>query len=311
MVSLWHGIGKKISLITIGGINMTTFNFSMWWQQRGMHEKFILAFVLVFVLQTLLPFLFDFNESVLIDWFSLSGAFALLFTKPWSLFSYALFHASFSHIFWNMIMLYVGGSFFLNLFKPQRFINVFILGVLLGGLIYLLSYSLFPVFSGNRASLIGASGGVMAIFIFICTYMPFQEVRVFFFQVKLWQLGVFLMFIDLIQIPNGNAGGHLAHLGGGALGFYYAFKLKQGTDIGRWFEHFITYSRGWFGHKRSPLKTAHKSSRKKTSGEQFTQAYIDRERQKKIDAILDKISHSGYDSLTKEEKDALFKSGNP
>lgn len=289
---------------------MKGFDLSLWWHHRGVHEKFIIVFVVVFLGQTLFPFLFNFNESLLLDWFSLSGDLTLLFTKPWSLLSYAFFHASLSHIFWNMVMLYVGGSFFLNLFKAQRFVNVFFLGMLLGGGIFLLSYTLFPVFSGNGASLIGASAGVMAIFIFICTYLPQQEVRVFFFQLKLWQLGVFLMIIDLIQIPNGNAGGHLAHLGGGALGFAYAYKLKQGTDIGRGFESLISYVKRVFNFEKTPLKTAHKSTRRKNSGEQFTQAYMDRERQKKIDSILDKISHSGYDSLTKQEKDELFKSGN-
>lgn len=289
---------------------MKGFDISFWWQQRAIHEKFIIFIVILFLFQTLIPFFFDFPEYLLLDWFSLSGNLGKFFTKPWSILSYAFFHASFSHIFWNMLMLYAGGSFFLNLFSVKRFMSIFFLGVFLGGIIFLLSYTLFPVFSGNGASLIGASAGVMAIFIFICTYMPRQEVRVFFFQVKLWQLGVFLMLLDLIQIPNGNAGGHLAHIGGGGLGFFYANNLKQGTDIGSSFESVINYLKGLFNFEKSSLKTAYKATRKKNSEDHYTQAYIDRERQKRIDSILDKISHSGYDSLTKQEKDELFKSGN-
>ena len=194
---------------------------------------------------------------------------------------------------------------FLNLFNAKRFLNVYFLGLITGGLVFLLSYTIFPVFSGNGASLIGASAGVTAVFIFICSYMPYQEVRVFFFNVKLWQLGVFFILTDLIQIPNGNAGGHLAHIGGGILGFVYANKLKEGKDIGRSFETIFSQLFKVFTRSKTPLKTAYKRS-KSTPSQGVTTAYKEREQQKKTDAILDKISHSGYDSLTKEEKDYLL-----
>jgi len=285
---------------------------SFWWQQRGVHEKLLLICVMAYFIQTLLPFLFGFPTANLLAWFSLPGSLGAFLFKPWTILSYAFFHASFSHLFWNMVMLYFGGQLFLNLFSKQRFINVFFLGVLVGGLVFLLSYMLFPVFSGIDATLIGASAGVTAVFIFICTYMPLQEVRVLFFNVKLWQLGVFFIVTDLIQIPNGNAGGHLAHIGGGLLGFIYARQLKKGADIGQGFEKAMQLFLQFFSLKKSPLKTAYKAKSKgpASSGESFTQAYKDREQQKKTDAILDKISQSGYESLSREEKDFLFKSGN-
>lgn len=281
----------------------------MWWNKREVHEKLVLWIVFAYILQTLLPFLFRFPTYSLISWVALPGNFWEFIVAPWSLVTYAFFHASFSHLFWNMVMLYFGGQMFLNLFSTQRFYNVFFLGVLTGGVVFLISYLIFPVFSGDGSSLIGASAGVTAILIFICTYTPYQTVRLFFFNVKLWQIGVFFILTDLIQIPNGNAGGHLAHIGGGILGFVYARKLKEGTDIGTAFERIWSQCTKWFsGPKKTPLRTAHKTSRsRKTAG--VTKAYQDREHQKKIDAILDKISHSGYDSLSKEEKDYLFQSG--
>ena len=310
MVLLCLGIGKKINLITIDGISMSQSNILFWWQQRLTHEKMILVCLVLYLLQTLLPFLFGFSQTTVLEWISLPGTLGSFIFMPWTIVTYAFFHASFSHLFWNMIMLYFGGQFFLNLFSNQRFSNVFFLGIMLGGLVFLLSYMLFPVFSGNGASLVGASAGVTAIFIFICTYTPYQEVRVFFFNVKFWQLGAFFILTDLVQIPNGNAGGHLAHIGGGLLGFLYAKRLQEGVDIGLWFERLINGFKQLLFKSKSPLKTAYKSSQKQSKGAEFTQAYKDRQRQKKIDDILDKISHSGYESLSKEEKDYLFKSGN-
>jgi membrane associated rhomboid family serine protease len=283
-------------------------NFTYWWQQRGIHEKLALSCVAFYLFQTLLPFLFDFSAANFLYWFSLPSSFWGILEKPWTLVSYAFFHASFSHLFFNMIMLYFSGQLFLNLFNAKRFLNVYFLGLITGGLVFLLSYTIFPVFSGNGASLIGASAGVTAIFIFICAYMPYQEVRVLFFNIKLWQLGVFFILTDLIQIPNGNAGGHLAHIGGGILGLVYANKLKEGQDIGRFFDAVLSSLSKVFTRTKSPLKTAYKNN-KSASSKGVTTAYKEREQQKKIDAILDKISHSGYDSLTKEEKDYLFSSG--
>jgi membrane associated rhomboid family serine protease len=306
---LWRGIGKKSSLTTKDGIDMNNINISLWWSQRGAHERMIMVCLGAYLTQTLLPFLFSFSEGGLLEWFSLPGSFNSFIFKPWTLISYAFFHASLSHLFWNMVMLYFGGQFFLNLFSSQRFYNVFFLGLIVGGLIFLLSYTVFPVFSGNGSNLVGASAGVTAIFIFICAYMPYQEVRIFFFNVKLWQLGIFFILTDLIQIPNGNAGGHLAHIGGGLLGFIYARKLKEGIDIGIGFETYWNVLVRTLSFKSKPLRTAYRAKKNSNSEAPNTQAYQNRERQKKIDTILDKISHSGYDSLSKEEKDYLFKSG--
>lgn len=308
MVLSWHGIGKRTNLTTTDGIDMRASNFTLWWQQRGIHEQLALSCVAFYLFQTLIPFLLDFAPGRFLYWVSLPSSFWELLAQPWTLITYGFFHASFSHLFFNMIMLYFGGQLFLNLFNAKKFLNVFFLGVLSGGLIFLTSYAIFPVFSGNGSSLIGASAGVTAVFIFICTYMPYQEVRVFFFNIKLWQLGVFFILIDLIQIPNGNAGGHLAHIGGGLLGFIYANKLKEGKDIGAFIAPIIKWFGQQFSKSKSPLKTAYKS-KKAHKSEEKTTAYKAREKQKRIDTILDKISHSGYDSLTKEEKDYLFTSG--
>ncbi|UNY98813.1 rhomboid family intramembrane serine protease [Zhouia spongiae] len=269
-------------------------------------EKLIVINVGVFIVNALFVFLMQQRQDVIVQWFQLPKGFSDFILQPWSIVSYAFFHANFMHIFWNMILLYFTGRIFLNLFNPKMFLNVYFLGAIAGGILFLLSYNLFPAFSGINTALIGASAAVMAVLIFICTYMPYQEVRVIFFNIKLWHLGAFFVLLDLIQIPMGNAGGHLAHLGGALLGFIYAKKLGEGRDIGRGFEKGVDAMVNFFKRdKKSPLKTVHKNKNTSKAGSDISKS----EYQRKIDEILDKISKSGYDSLTKEEKDFLFRAG--
>lgn len=272
-------------------------------------EKLIVINVLVYILDLLLVFLFRLPDNFFVRWFELPKGLNDFIMQPWSIVTYAFFHGSFSHIFWNMLLLYFSGRIFLNLFGGRRFLNVYFLGAITGGFIFILSYNLFPAFLEINTSLIGASAGVMAILIFICTYMPNQEVRLFFlFNIKLWYIGVFVVLIDLVQIPISNAGGHLAHLGGALLGYIYAKKLYDGKDIGSGFERMVTAVVNLFKRKpQAPLKTVHRNRRTTTSAKK---SHTDRnDRQQKIDQILDKISKSGYESLTKEEKDFLFQAG--
>ncbi|MCR9264765.1 MAG: rhomboid family intramembrane serine protease [Flavobacteriaceae bacterium] len=268
-------------------------------------EKLIAINVLIFILDGLSTALLGYSVS---QWFHLPKDFLEFFGQPWSLITYSFFHAGLGHIFWNMLMLYFTGRIFLNLFDNQRFLNVYFLGVIIGGIVFLLSYNIFPTLLNTNTALIGASAGVTAVLIFICAYIPNQEVRVIFFNVKLWYVGVFFVLVDLIQIPyGGNVGGRLAHLGGALLGYVYARQLLNGKDIGVGFTRFREAVAQLFKprEKKAPMKTVYK---KDTSGKRSGD-YDKMARQKKIDSILDKISKSGYESLSKEEKDFLFKAG--
>lgn len=268
-------------------------------------EKLIVVNVAVFIVNSLVTFLFRLNSRSIMRWFELPKEFSDFIVQPWSLITYSFFHGGFMHIFWNMLLLYFVGRIFLNLFNYKTFINVYFLGAIAGGVLFLLSYNVFPVFSGIDTALIGASAAVMAVLLFVCTYLPNQEVRVIFFNVKLWYIGVFVVLLDLIQLPMGNSGGHLAHLGGELLGFLYARKLMDGKDIGEGFGNLVDKFGAIFSkRKRSPLKTVHRSKKMNHYDNSNKQEY-----QKHIDEILDKISKSGYESLTKEEKDFLFKAG--
>ena len=260
----------------------------------------IVCFVLPFILNTIL-FLFNINSFSIIEFFHVSPLFYDLIYKPWSLVTYGFFHADMWHLVGNMIILYYGGRVVLDLFGEVRLLKLFFIGLLCGSMTYLLSYNLFPVFEGLKPPMIGASAGVMAVFIFLAAQMPYYTFRLILVDVKIVYIAGFFIISDLIQIPYGNSGGHLAHLGGAAWGYYYSSQLKKGIDQGNWIVNLLDYFNTFFKTKRH-VKKVYRNDKK-------TKEFKESINQKKIDLILDKISKSGYDSLTKTEKETLFKAG--
>jgi len=270
-------------------------------------EKIIAINIIVFVIGLIFKNGFS--------WFELPSNFSDFIIKPWSIITYAFLHGDFWHILFNMLWLYFIGRMFLNLFSAKMALNIYFLGAIFGGLLYMLCYTFFPNIFGVNSRLVGASAAVRALLIFICAYMPNQEVRFFTFSFKLWYIGAAIVVLDVLGIiagindkVGGNPGGYIAHLGGALLGYYYAKQLIKGKDIGKGFEKLMDAFVSMFKpSKKAPLKTVHKNKSKVggyTKGE-FNQF----NNQKKIDIILDKISKSGYDSLTAEEKEFLFKAG--
>jgi len=267
-------------------------------------EKLIAINVIVFIVIGLATRLV---YPALEGWFVLPASLNRFLAQPWSLVTYGFLHNGIFHLLWNMYVLYISGRILLNLFNSKRFINVYFLGIMLGGMFFLLIDTLFLQ---SNSVLLGASAGVMAVLIFVCTYIPNQEVRIIFFNVKLWQIGLFVVLVDLIQISNGgsNFGGRIAHLGGAFLGYMYARQLMQGRDIGAGFSKFLDGLANLFNpkEKTAPMKTVYKN---KASAAKSKAKYDKDSRQRQIDTILDKISKSGYESLSKAEKDFLFKAG--
>jgi membrane associated rhomboid family serine protease len=258
----------------------------------------VLFFVLPFIVSTVL-FLFKTSISDWFDYVELSANIRTAIFRPWTILSYGFFHASLGHIFWNMMLLYISGGLMLNLFKEKLLLNTFFVGIIAGGVTYLISYNIFPVFSSVEGALIGSSAGVMAVLIFMASYMPNSPIRVFVFSIPLKYIALAFIFIDLVQIPQSNAGGHIAHLGGALWGYVYQRQFLQGNDIGAWFMN------AYEGLKKT-LKSTPISNRSKRPRKATTTNAVD---QKKIDAILDKIASSGYESLTKAEKEYLFRAG--
>jgi len=274
----------------------------------------VLVFILFFLLKTI-AYLFQLPSDFLVEWFVFPKEPMEFLMKPWSIITYSFLHSGIWHILSNMLILYFSGVYFLNYFSPKRLLNYYFLGVIIGALIYMLSYNLFPAFQGTgRSYLMGASAGVMAVLIGIATHVPNMRIRLMIIgSVKLWWIAAFLLVIDVIQIPMGNAGGHLAHLGGAALGYLYTTQLQKGNDIGKWFENIVDSLASLFKPKerKARMKTVYRTDKKTTNPtkKKPQRSFDKNEKQKRVDAILDKISKSGYESLSKEEKDFLFQAG--
>jgi|SRR5690554_1066234 len=280
------------------------------YQTADVLTKLIVINVAVYLIVSLGSFFMAVPQAVFVRWFVLSNDPILILMRPWTLITYGFLHFGFFHLLFNMIWLWWFGRIVLNLFNGRRFLTIYLLGALAGGALFTLSYNLFPVFQSHRAFLIGASGAVTAIMVFIAAYTPNTEVRIFTFSIKLWHIALTLFLLDLLRIPSsGNAGGLLAHVGGGIFGYVYAVQLTKGNDIGKWFENFMDWIVGLFKKKNHvPFKKVHRN-KTASAAKRKTSPISKSEHQKKIDTILDKISQSGYESLSKEEKDYLFRAG--
>ncbi|MFY9243094.1 MAG: rhomboid family intramembrane serine protease [Polaribacter sp.] len=264
-------------------------------------EKLIYINIAVFILTLLISViqgLYKGQVNWLVEWFSLDDDVNSLLKKPWSIISYGFLHADFLHILMNLIVLYFIGNLFIEYFTQKKLLSFYFLGTFFGGIFYIFSQNYFPLFEGRSSLLVGASAGISAIFIGITTYMPNYQLKLRFIGfVKLWYLAAFWITLDVLGLIGGNAGGHFAHLGGALFGYIYV--AKAGNKNINLFDKIASI----FTQKKSPLKTVYKSNekRKATETTDFTQ--------KQIDDILDKISKSGYDTLTKQEKEFLFKQG--
>jgi membrane associated rhomboid family serine protease len=269
---------------------------------RSIIEKIIAInialFVLTYIFNTL-SFLFDINQNFILDWFSLKPDFESLLFRPWTILSYGFLHIGFFHILFNLLFLYYFGNLFMDFFNSKQFITYYLLGIISGGLIYMASYNYLPALQTKETLLVGASAGVTAIVIGIASHIPQYALRFRFIgNVKLLYIAVAMIVLDVVQIPNGNAGGHLAHIGGALLGFVMTRYLHQGTYLIAWVEQVFRQK------EKAPLKTVYKSKNKP-----YQTPNNKNEDQARIDRILDKISKSGYDTLTREEKDFLFNAG--
>lgn len=267
-------------------------------------EKIIVANLCVFIVSSIILKFQGFGLGL--EWLSLSKSASALIYKPWTLLSYGFTHYSFSHLFFNMLVLYFFGRSFSNLFKADLGLKVYLLGILSGGLAFVAVYSLFPSGILTAAGpLVGASSGVRAIIIFLCVYLPNKELRFFTFRFPLKYIGIALVVFDLPGLFSQNSGGTVAHIGGYISGFYYARQFQKGIDMGQIIDKIVAY----FSNSKSVLRTVYKkkknnsyAGRKKEEFDRFTH-------QKQIDLILDKISKSGYESLSQAEKDFLFRAG--
>lgn len=285
------------------------------WRSGGMVIRLILINAGVFVALHLinLPFWAMRQQGPdLLGWLWSTSNLGALLHRPWTVVTYMFTHWGFGHIFFNLLLLWFMGRLFEDLLGGKRLLGNYLLGGLSGFLFYLIGYNLLPVFEGHAATstILGASASVMAVLVGIAAYRPDYEVQLLLFgTVRLKWIALVLVVIDLVSVQEGqNSGGHLAHLGGALYGYLASMQLRKGNDWSLAFVRGLERLAGSLRPKRGPRMRVEKAY----AGQRVSDAAFNKrkqDQQARIDAILDKISRSGYESLSKEEKDFLFNAG--
>ena len=261
---------------------------------------FVIPF-LVFSLLSLMGITIDYLQYV-----SLSSNPTVFITQPWTVLTYAFFHTGIMHVLFNLIVLNFAGRLFITYFTGKQLLGLYVLGAVFAGIVYILVFYILAI----DAPIVGASAAIMAILVAVTTYNPLMDLRLLIIgTVKLWHVTAVILFIDLMQLRSGNMGGHISHLAGALFGFLFIKLLENGTDLSKIVSGVVNFFQNRFQRgKTSPFKKVYKSHQKPVP-KLVSKIIVKDKNQQQIDEILDKISQSGYDSLSQNEKEFLFKVG--
>lgn len=233
--------------------------------------------------------------------FGLKTEFIGFVTHPWALITSIFAHYSFWHFIMNMLFLFFAGRAFEQFFDGKRLLFTYLLGGIAGGLMEVLAHTIFPAVAIQQTVVIGASGSVMAIFLALAFYQPQMEVRLFgIFPIRLMYLAGLFLLSDLFQLGKADGVAHFAHLGGALFGIWSVRNIYSKRNPVTW--AIQRFKGGFFSSK--PKMTVQKNARFKSDEEYNVEKKINQE---EIDRILDKIAKSGYDALSKNEKEILFR----
>ncbi len=241
--------------------------------------------------------------------FQIPARLSSFVTRPWTLLTYAFAHdlSGIFHILFNMITLYWFGKLFVEYLGSDKLVAVYVLGAIAGGLFYLLSYNSIPYFVERSATsqivMVGASASINAIVVAAATLLPdYTFFLLFFGAVRIKYIAGVIVFLSFLGTIGSNAGGNIAHLGGALMGFIYIKQLQAGINWGGW----LTITIDWFKSLFQARPNVKVTYRKEDAKAKKTSVGFSKASQDEIDAILDKISDKGYESLSKEEKEKLF-----
>ncbi len=273
--------------------------------------QLILINLIVFLFVNAVAIIGIFSNSPAFEQFNVWGfylpaRFGEFLSRPWTLVTYFFTHERIFHILFNMLFLYWFGKLISEYLGNRRLINLYILGGLAGGILYLLVYNLFPYFIARTPLLgmIGASAAVYAVVTAAATLIPNYTFNLLLIgPVRIVYIALFYIVISFVSLRSGNnLGGNIAHLGGALIGFVFIRQLRSGTDLGKPLTYMYEKSKGLF-RKKPPIKVSYTN---RNQGSTAAKGRPNAPNQDEIDAILDKISTSGYESLSKEEKQKLF-----
>lgn len=250
--------------------------------------------------------LFEIDSTVFLSYLQVPSVFALFFYRPWTLLTYMFLHTDFLHLLFNMLWLYWFGRIAMEFFNGRRLAGIYISGGIAGALTYMLAYNFFPYFRNREtvAFLMGASASVMAIVFAVSFYRKDYELQLMFIgRIRLLYLAFFAFIIDFLSITSDNAGGHIAHIGGALWGMLFAFRIRQGKDLTVYLNRLIDRIVDIRKRRRPRMKVTPGGRRPETDQEYRARKQAESQA---LDAILDKLKRSGYESLSSEEKKTLF-----
>jgi len=273
-----------------------------------------------FFIQVLKVIFFFYNNpdgdsvaSVLLHALAIPASIPALSMRPWTIFTYMFLHFDIWHILFNMLWLYWFGRILIEFMPSRQLVLIYFFGGICGGLFYVLAFNVFPVFEQILpvSFALGASASVMAIVTATAVYVPNYTIQLFLIgRLKILYLAIALFVFDFFMIPSGNAGGHIAHIGGALFGAVYIllYRFSKSTGKPGTSPDLIQVLRNLFRNRKNTTHSPGFNYNRPVSDEEYN--LKKKETQKKVDDILDKISKGGYDCLTKDEKEFLFKTSN-
>ncbi len=263
-----------------------------------------LALAVMYVFSTVSGFGDAFK--IIHDQFSIPPLFTDFITRPWTIFTYAFAHSltDIFHILFNMLALYWFGKLFIEYLGSDKLIALYVLGALAAGVTYLIFFNTIPFFKERAGfdGMVGASGAVYAIMVGAATLLPdYTFFLMFLGPVRIKYIAAFYIVLSFLGSVGGNAGGNIAHLGGALMGFVYIKQMQAGVNWGAWVTAVLDWIKSLFSASPKVKVSYRKETNQKKQAPKFSKATQD-----EIDAILDKISDKGYESLSKDEKEKLF-----
>ncbi|MDZ7934815.1 MAG: rhomboid family intramembrane serine protease [Emticicia sp.] len=269
----------------------------------------------VFLSLILIGFIFSFSRSggaisqIINNNFELIAPIRLFILKPWTLLTYCFTHQGFFHLLFNMLSLFWFGTLVQEFIGSRKLLNIYIIGGMLSGLIYIAVYNLLtlsPQLNGISPTILGASAAVYAVMFAAVALLPEYEFYLFgVILIKIKYLAWAFLIISFIVPSSG-----ISHLGGAFAGYSYVYLLRRGTDLGSPIEAISDWLNNLWKPKpqvKIPQRKYSESTVASKSGnapKSDSNYFPD---QDEVDAILDKIGKSGYESLTKEEKQKLYR----
>ena len=285
---------------------------SVFQRPNSAHIQLIVINVIVFLLMGIIYVFSTIGEADIIytlisNQFTIPPKFGDFILRPWTIITYAFAHSltDIFHILFNMLIFYWFGKLFIEYLGNDKLIALYLLGAIAGGVVYLLVYNTIPFFieRSGFTGMVGASAAVYAIVTGAAVLLPnYTFYLLFLGPIRIKYIAAFYIILSFLGSVGSNAGGNIAHLGGALMGFIYIKQLHVGINWGGW----ITLTLDWFKDLFNPRPKVKVTYRKAESRKAAKTPPGSKASQEEIDAILDKISERGYESLTSDEKEKLF-----